>query len=137
MKIVINTCYGGFGLSLLAQQRYLELNGKKAHFYKYNYKTDKYKKIHNSISKELLFIQCFTQNYGNNFSEYPKEQTEFFQSKIPRNDQKLIQVIKEFGTKANGNFAQLDIVEIPDDVDWEIEEYDGKEWVAERHRVWN
>jgi hypothetical protein len=27
-------------------------------------------------------------------------------------------------------------VDIPDDVKWEIEEYDGNEWVAEVHRTW-
>jgi hypothetical protein len=28
------------------------------------------------------------------------------------------------------------IVEVPADVDWYIEEYDGLEWVAEKHRTW-
>lgn len=32
--------------------------------------------------------------------------------------------------------ADLKIVEIPPDVDWEINEYDGVEWVAETHRTW-
>ena len=27
-------------------------------------------------------------------------------------------------------------VEIPDDVEWQIEEYDGSEWIAEKHRIW-
>ena len=30
----------------------------------------------------------------------------------------------------------LGIVEIPDGVEWEIEEYDGDEWVSEKHRKW-
>jgi hypothetical protein len=37
----------------------------------------------------------------------------------------------------NGDFAELKVVEIPDDVQWQIEEYDGKEWIAEKHRTWN
>jgi hypothetical protein len=28
-------------------------------------------------------------------------------------------------------------VDIPDDVNWYIEEYDGNEHVAERHRTWS
>ena len=32
--------------------------------------------------------------------------------------------------------STLKIIEIPDDVDWIIEEYDGNEWVAEKHRTW-
>jgi hypothetical protein len=46
-------------------------------------------------------------------------------------------VFKELGDVANGFAADLKIVEIPDGVDWEIEEYDGNEWVAEVHRTWS
>jgi hypothetical protein len=38
--------------------------------------------------------------------------------------------------KASGRFACLKVIEIPEDVDWYIEEYDGNEWVAEKHRTW-
>lgn len=31
----------------------------------------------------------------------------------------------------------LKVVEIPDDVQWEIEEYDGMEWISEVHRQWS
>ena len=47
-----------------------------------------------------------------------------------------IQVVEELGEEANTPASKLKIVEIPDDVEWEIEEYDGIEWVAEKHRVW-
>lgn len=30
----------------------------------------------------------------------------------------------------------LKVVDIPDDVEWEIEEKDGDEWVSEKHRRW-
>jgi len=48
----------------------------------------------------------------------------------------LIAVIEELGEEANGRCAEIAIVEIPDDVEWEVDEYDGKEWVAEIHRTW-
>jgi hypothetical protein len=38
---------------------------------------------------------------------------------------------------ANGTYANLKVVTIPGDVDWEIGEYDGMEWVAEKHRTWS
>lgn len=44
---------------------------------------------------------------------------------------------KRVSDKASGGFASLKIVEIPDDVEWEICEYDGLEWVAEKHRKWS
>ena len=55
---------------------------------------------------------------------------------IERNDLALIQVIEELGIKAFGNYSNLKIIEIPDDVKWEIHEYDGYEHIAEKHRTW-
>jgi hypothetical protein len=55
---------------------------------------------------------------------------------IVRDDPDLIRVIEELGQQANGRFAKLKIVEIPSDVKWQIDEYDGLEWVAECHRTW-
>ena len=45
-------------------------------------------------------------------------------------------MIEELGELANGRCAELRIVEIPDDVEWEINEYDGMETVDECHRKW-
>lgn len=53
-----------------------------------------------------------------------------------RDDPYLIKVINELGEEANSRFCTLKIVEIPADVEWEIGEYDGLEWVAEKHRTW-
>jgi hypothetical protein len=56
---------------------------------------------------------------------------------IKRNDPKLIECIEKLGDNANGSCAELEIIEIPDNIDWQIEEYDGMEWVAENHRTWS
>jgi hypothetical protein len=61
----------------------------------------------------------------------------FFERVIPRDCPVLVAMIEEQGTAVNGDFADLKIVEIPDDVNWYIEEYDGLEHVAERHRTWS
>ena len=53
-----------------------------------------------------------------------------------RDDPVLVQVVETLGKRANSAQAQLHIVDVPDDVEWEIEEYDGKEWVSEKHRTW-
>ena len=59
---------------------------------------------------------------------------------IPRNDPELIEVIEELGREVNGSWCQpsnIKVVEIPDNVDqWQIEEHDGQEWVAEKHLKW-
>ena len=54
-----------------------------------------------------------------------------------RDDPVLIQVVEELGEEAMDRYADLKIVEIPEDVDWYIHEYDGMEHVAERHRTWD
>ena len=53
-----------------------------------------------------------------------------------RSDKKLVDVVEKLGERANGVCASLKVIKIPDGVDWEIEEYDGKEWVSEKHKVW-
>jgi hypothetical protein len=55
---------------------------------------------------------------------------------IPRDCPALIALIKELGKDVDTSYSHLRIVEIPDDVEWQIEEYDGREWVAEKHRTW-
>ena len=55
---------------------------------------------------------------------------------IARNDPVLVQIIEQLGERANGTYSSLKIVEIPDDVEWHIHEYDGMEHVAEKHRTW-
>lgn len=57
--------------------------------------------------------------------------------KEDRSNPKLIECVEKLGDIANGRYACLIIVEIPDDVEWEIEEYDGVEWVSEKHRTWD
>ena len=49
----------------------------------------------------------------------------------------LVEIVEQLGEGANGRYAKLKVVEIPDDVEWQIEEHDGKEWIAEKHRTWN
>ena len=53
-----------------------------------------------------------------------------------RSDKHLIQCIKELGERADGEHASLEIVSIPDDVEWQIIDHDGWEHIAEKHRVW-
>ena len=55
---------------------------------------------------------------------------------IARNDPKLVECVEKLGEEANDAYAELKVVEIPDDVNWEIGEYDGLEWVEEVHRRW-
>lgn len=54
-----------------------------------------------------------------------------------RTDPQFVALLAEWGTeRVSGVYARLKVVDVPDDVAWHIEEYDGAEWVAEDHRVW-
>ena len=55
---------------------------------------------------------------------------------VPRNDPDLVDLVESMGAEANGPCSSLKVVEIPDGVNWQLEEYDGIEWIAEVHRTW-
>lgn len=59
-----------------------------------------------------------------------------FRWQLDRSDPHLVHVVEELGAQANGPYAQLKVVEIPDGVIWQIDEYDGCEWVCEAYRTW-
>ena len=62
--------------------------------------------------------------------------TDVYYWEIPRDDPVLVQIIEQLNDRAGGTYSSLKIVEIPDDVEWHIHEYDGMEHVAENHRTW-
>jgi hypothetical protein len=55
---------------------------------------------------------------------------------VARDDPYLVKIVQDLKEAAHGRFAELKIVEVPADVAWTIDEYDGLEWVAEKHRTW-
>ena len=55
---------------------------------------------------------------------------------VPRNDEKLVRVVEEMSADANGHCAELKVVAIPDEVQWQIRKTDGVEHVSEVHRTW-
>lgn len=64
----------------------------------------------------------------------PVEDVKYWE--IARDNVVLVQIIEQLGDRANSRYSELKIIEIPDDVEWHIHEYDGIEWVAENHRTW-
>ncbi len=54
-----------------------------------------------------------------------------------RTDERLIKAIEKIGLgESSASLASLQIVDIPDDIEWEIDDYDGIETVHEKHRSW-
>lgn len=140
MKLVINVCFGGFSLSPEGERMLAKLQGKEIYFYKqtkYEFQggENEYQRTDNPPNE--LFLFTLTRNLGEKFSDFPNEEGLWFDSRqTPRNDPNLLEVVKSLKELAAGRCAKLKIVKIPDGIDWVIEEYDGNEWVAEKHRTW-
>ena len=116
MKVVVNRCFGGFGISHEATMRYIELSGQD---------------IRPSGAKNKVF-----RDYDYYVGGIEDDDHYWWDKRIERTDPALVQVVEEMGEKANSRFSQLVVVDIPDDVEWTLEEYDGNEWIAEKHRTW-
>ena len=54
-----------------------------------------------------------------------------------RANPKLVEVIERLGSAGSGIFGKLKVVEIPDDIEWEIKDYDGIETIHEKHKTWS
>ena len=143
MKVVVNKCYGGFGISELAEVEYAKLCGFDLFRYeqvkfKYSDGCVLYKKIDPLQKAKGLCSFTFKKDYGDSFSEFPdgEDNGYFYGRNIYRSDPNLVKIIESLGEKANGYCAELVVVEIPDGVEYEISEYDGFESIHEVHRSW-
>jgi hypothetical protein len=144
MKVVLNKCYGGFGLSPLAIVHYLKLKGLPCFFYKqtkykYDGGVDLYEKSSFEDIKDEMFVPfTFTKDFGAAIKKWPtKDEGYWYYGDLERSDPLLVQTIEEIGEKeASAKLAELKVIEIPDDVEWELDDYDGIESIHEVHRSW-
>jgi hypothetical protein len=156
VKVVINACFGGFSLSPRAIKAYADRKGWPCFFFDNQIKGDIIR-----LSDEDAFAQ--NKLFGPSaykvatVKELPARQDNWHEltlaerkasnqawadvsisdREIARDDPDLVAVVEALGTMANGRCARLNVVEIPNDVQWEIEEYDGNEHIAESHRTWS
>ena len=139
-KIIINSCRGGFGLSAKAIVEYAKLKGKKIYFYTDIKFGESYKKISQKEAgnKNTIIFYSLYEDIGENPTTKQLNGAEWLHvTDIERNDLDLIKVVKELGKKANDRFSDLKIIIIPANIEWQIGEYDGNEWVSEQHRTWD
>lgn len=122
MRVVINATHGGFGLSQVAVEKLAEWG-------------------HPLAIEELKWRRRLADGTIEEWLPVAGEATlteaEMLRIEdIARDDPMLLRAIDELGAAAAGGGASLKVVDIPDGVDWEIQEYDGKEKVVEKHRSW-
>ena len=144
MKVVINHCYGGFGLSPKALKAWAKLKGRECHFYEGGL-SKPYTPVAEGKEEDALLNIAFDvrlpfkavkQGRNDEFNKWYSEHS-ISSHDIERNDPDLIRVIEELGQdEASNRFSNLVIVEIPDGIEYTIQEYDGYEHIAEKHRTW-
>jgi hypothetical protein len=137
-RIVINNCFGGFSLSHEGVMAYAKRKGIKLYPF-VEKRVNGHMDFNNFESydgqHDIVCIHYSTKPLPKN-GKY-SEEGYFRDRDIKRDDPDLIAVVKKLGKKANGICADLKVVEIPDGVKWEIDEYDGNEHVQEECRKWS
>ncbi len=133
-KIVTNRCYGGFGLSEQAMQRYAEIKGISLYPESDAYDTTYWTVPEDQRPKLMNWSRASAAERAADNEAHNK--AILYAGDISRDDPDLIQTVEELGKAANDDHADLKVTEIPDGVEWEIEEYDGLEHITEAHRTW-
>lgn len=116
MKVVINRAWGGFSISREAAEYMAEHGSERA-------------------KRELLLHPKNPPKKGwGDWGGYGY--VEGMDGGYERTDPLLVEAVEVLGEKANGPHASLKVLEIPDDIDWYIHDYDGMESIHENHRSW-
>ena len=142
MKVILNKCYGGFGCSDACYRLYAQKKGIEVYPYKLYAVREKNE---GCVYRKVAAEDClggseiyFKKDFGDSFNDkevYAWDEHVYLDTSH-REDPVLVECIEELGEKANGRYAKLQVVEIPDGMDYVIDEYDGVETLHENVRCW-
>ena len=136
MKVVINGCYGGFGLSNFAYKELLRRKGKECYFYENKYGVGCYRIDDDPDNNKYFLVTVSTKDYGKFTEKIDSEHCVYYRGDNIRNDLDLIAMIEEFGSeKCSGRYAELEIEDVPSGTYYRIGEYDGIEYIEYRDDI--
>lgn len=141
MKVVINQCYGGFSLSPEALL-WLYENGCKDIAIEVSeyYGLNKWPEKENQVKEDIMKFEKYLANPGTSSSFIHVFTSDrkyvLIGRKIERTNPLLVKCVEINGDRSFGSCAKLEVVEIPDGVEFEIMDYDGMETIHEIHRSW-
>ena len=142
MKVIINVCYGGFGLSSEAVKRAAQEGAKCVSAIPVDqWFGDEWPDKIDEFTKDLGDgYSCRDTSWGEDILYrkgmiYTIKDTFDNKNEI-RSDPVLVRIVEEMGEAASGYLGELKVVEIPDGTDFVISEYDGWEHIAESHLTW-
>lgn len=136
-KVILNKCYGGFQVSDKAYQLYAKKKGLE--LFKYDMEIRNGEFFYKKDTKEdNLFSSYFTKDLGESgeISDEDYEKYHLYLKQESREDPVLIEVVEELGKEASGRCGNLVVVEIPKDLDYVIDDYDGIETLHEKVQEW-
>jgi hypothetical protein len=116
--VAVNKDYGGFSISKEVVD-IMKSKGVPVDFSEQDEKDNKFFPV------EEYGYHVYNENFGIESEDYNACRT------FPP----LIEAIRE-AKNPNGKMSDIAIIEIPDDVDWYIDEFDGYEIIREKHRTW-
>lgn len=150
-KVIINKCFGGYGFDPFTVQKYADKKGIQLYWYKKDFHD-----YHGDLKERMVKIPfetimkddslrigyaALTRNMGDTYiRDWENENAcadefDIENDDSSRTDPVLIGIIEKYGdANVHGCHAPT-VVEVPDGVEWMIEEYDGFETLHEKHRV--
>ena len=137
-KVILNKCFGGFGASYLAHKLYAKKKYNIDEIFVYEWSKNGYVKIcldANDRSFRFYSIKDFGDFIAHEDRDKIKDSF-LFLDEDKREDPIFIEVVEKLGEKANTRFSDLKIVEIPDDLDYVIDDYDGVETLHQKVQEW-
>lgn len=144
MKIAINRCYGGFGLSSEAYEKLIEWGVPVRKYLEQEKGADGLYLPQPLNDGEVIFDheldvpgESWEADHYYKFKDISSRYWESWIRGEGRQHPLVVRVIEELGSAvASGRHAELKVVEVPDGIEYEIDEYDGIEHIAEKHRTW-
>lgn len=127
MKVVINTCYGGFGLSVKALRW---LQAKKSSALTVTPEDEYFASKDTEDERANHAKMCELLRSGGCLVAFDSHDEKL------RSHPDVVGVVEALGHAADQRTGKLAIVEIPDGMDYVIDEYDGVESIHEAHRSW-
>lgn len=138
MKIVINRCFGGFGLSDKAYE-WLIAKGVPVRAYVPQERGPDGRYLPQPANNGNVIFDRDLDVGGDPFNESMRMLAgRYWETFIEgqRTWPLLVECVETLGAEANGKHAALAVVEVPDGVEYQIDDYDGVESIHETHRTW-
>lgn len=150
-ELLINRCFGGYTLSnevLIELTKRKHKDFKKLYFYCKDYSNQRYVKIKDFKYKngklvnsgyflDSLYLSYHDQGDIVKYNDFKYDKL-IWSDDWSRDDEDLIKLFKEWGSeRCSGDCSKLKLVEIPNDIEYYIDDYDGLESIHEKHRSWN